>query len=43
MGKTNLTDASLQAADINQDSKVQATDYVKVRNHIMSKSTINQK
>ncbi len=43
MGKTNLTDASLQAADINQDSKVQATDYVKVRNHIMGKSTINQK
>lgn len=43
MGKTQLSNASLQAADINQDSKIQATDYVKVRNHIMGKSIINQK
>lgn len=43
MGKSRLSGASLQAADVNRDAKVQATDYVRVRNHIMGKSTIQQK
>lgn len=43
MGKTSLSEVSLKAADINGDGKIFATDYVKIRNHIMGIGNISQK
>ena len=42
MGKTNITGAYREAADVNKDGKISAVDYVQIKNNIMGKTTINQ-
>ena len=37
MGKSSLTGPYLIAADINEDDKIYATDYVQIKNHIMGR------
>ena len=42
MGKRSLDNAYKEAADVNRDGVISAVDYVKIKNSIMGKATINQ-
>ena len=42
METPNLQGAYLLAADVNNDNKVYATDYVRIRNYIMGSGKIEQ-
>ena len=42
MDVKKLTSYELEAADVNRDGKILATDYVKIKNHIMEVSKIIQ-
>ena len=42
MGNSSLSGVYMEAADINKDGNVKATDYVKIKNHIMGTGNISQ-
>ena len=42
MGRVSLNNSYREAADANKDGKVNAVDYVKIKNYIMGRTTINQ-
>lgn len=43
MGTKNLSDVQKNAADVNQDGNIKATDYMTIKNYIMGTSKINIK